>query len=188
VPHRPVRRQLRAPAVQTVATPRPPALPPAPRAGLTASVGAAGSTASAPPPAPPRPRRQPYCLGRVAGPAVSDRSSHSELQAGCSDLQPTYRYRPNALSYWEKQSAPIRDRGACPCGSRGDWDHHTWGGLRRYPHHGVTSGPFRRFPQTGPPNGSKPALSGHSRYRPATRRKQEQTTTPTTRSPSQYPR
>jgi hypothetical protein len=188
VPHRPVRRQLRAPAVQTVATPRPPALPPAPRAGLTASVGAAGSTASAPPPAPasapppallPRTRRRPRCFGSVIAFRTAGR---------CSDLQPTYRYRPNALSYWEKQSAPIRDRGACPCGSRGDWDHHTWGGLRRYPHHGVTSGPFRRFPQTCPPNGSKPALSGHSRYRPATRRKQEQTTTPTTRSPSQYPR
>ncbi|GAA3107918.1 hypothetical protein GCM10010530_34250 [Kribbella aluminosa] len=29
----------------------------------------------------------------------------------------------------EKQSAPIDDRGACPCGSRGEWDLHTLGGL-----------------------------------------------------------
>ncbi|GAA0621625.1 hypothetical protein GCM10009534_66150 [Kribbella sandramycini] len=41
---------------------------------------------------------------------------------------PKSTLRQDISGGWVKRSAPVDDRGACPCESRGEWDLHTLGG------------------------------------------------------------
>jgi hypothetical protein len=41
------------------------------------------------------------------------------------------RFADHVLTRPEKTNAPTMDRGTRPCGSRGEWDLHTWGDFER---------------------------------------------------------